>query len=63
MSSWLSGPVMAKGHEDTACYRYPALLAQNDVGGSPGADERDVGNAATGAAERRLADVWSQLLE
>ncbi len=37
----LSGPVMAKGHEDTACYRYPALLAQNEVGGDPGADERD----------------------
>jgi (1->4)-alpha-D-glucan 1-alpha-D-glucosylmutase len=37
----LSGPVMAKGHEDTACYRYPALLAQNEVGGNPGADERD----------------------
>ncbi len=37
----LSGPVMAKGHEDTACYRYPALLAQNEVGGDPGADECD----------------------
>ncbi|MDQ1475912.1 MAG: (1-_4)-alpha-D-glucan 1-alpha-D-glucosylmutase [Actinomycetota bacterium] len=32
----LTGPVMAKGHEDTACYRYPALLAQNEVGGDPG---------------------------
>jgi (1->4)-alpha-D-glucan 1-alpha-D-glucosylmutase len=37
----LSGPVMAKGHEDTACYRYPALLAQNEVGGDPGAGVRD----------------------
>ncbi len=37
----LSGAVMAKGHEDTACYRYPALLAQNEVGGDPGADVRD----------------------
>jgi (1->4)-alpha-D-glucan 1-alpha-D-glucosylmutase len=37
----LSGAVMAKGHEDTACYRYPALLAQNDVGGDPGASARD----------------------
>lgn len=36
----LSGPVMAKGHEDTACYRYPALLAQNEVGGNPGSDVR-----------------------
>ena len=24
----LTGPVMAKGREDTACYRYPVLLAQ-----------------------------------
>jgi (1->4)-alpha-D-glucan 1-alpha-D-glucosylmutase len=32
----LSGPVMAKGHEDTACYRYPVLLAQSEVGGNPG---------------------------
>jgi (1->4)-alpha-D-glucan 1-alpha-D-glucosylmutase len=37
----LSGAVMAKGHEDTACYRYPALLAQNEVGGHPEADARD----------------------
>jgi (1->4)-alpha-D-glucan 1-alpha-D-glucosylmutase len=37
----LTGPVMAKGHEDTACYRYPALLAQNDVGGDPGATAHD----------------------
>ncbi len=37
----LSGAVMAKGHEDTACYRFPALLAQNEVGGDPGADARD----------------------
>ena len=34
----LTGAVMAKGHEDTACYRYPALLAQNEVGGDPGAE-------------------------
>jgi (1->4)-alpha-D-glucan 1-alpha-D-glucosylmutase len=37
----LSSAVMAKGHEDTACYRYPALLAQNEVGGDPGADTHD----------------------
>jgi (1->4)-alpha-D-glucan 1-alpha-D-glucosylmutase len=37
----LSSALMAKGHEDTACYRYPALLAQNEVGGDPGADARD----------------------
>ena len=34
----LSGAVMAKGHEDTAEYRYPALLAQAEVGGDPADD-------------------------
>ena len=32
----LSGPVMAKGVEDTAFYRYGRFLALNEVGGSPG---------------------------
>ena len=31
----LSGPVMAKGVEDTAFYRYSRLLALNEVGGDP----------------------------
>ncbi|NJK88900.1 MAG: malto-oligosyltrehalose synthase [Myxococcales bacterium] len=31
----LTGPVMAKGVEDTALYRYPRLLAANDVGLDP----------------------------
>ncbi len=31
-----TGPVMAKGVEDTAFYRYVRLLALNEVGGSPG---------------------------
>src|SRR6185312_8169538 len=31
-----SGPVMAKGVEDTAFYRYSRLLALNEVGGDPG---------------------------
>ncbi|MHB1854778.1 MAG: malto-oligosyltrehalose synthase [Acidimicrobiales bacterium] len=31
----LSGPVMAKGVEDTAFYRYARLLALNEVGGDP----------------------------
>ena len=30
-----SGPVMAKGLEDTAFYRYNRLLALNEVGGPP----------------------------
>jgi len=32
----LSGPVMAKGLEDTAFFRYLRLLALNEVGGEPG---------------------------
>ncbi len=37
----LTGAVMAKGHEDTACYRYVGVLAQNEVGGDPGATAGD----------------------
>jgi (1->4)-alpha-D-glucan 1-alpha-D-glucosylmutase len=32
----LTGPVMAKGVEDTATYRYPRLLSNNEVGCDPG---------------------------
>lgn len=32
----LSGPAMAKGAEDTACYRYNRMIALNTVGGDPG---------------------------
>ncbi|MFT3787472.1 MAG: malto-oligosyltrehalose synthase [Tepidisphaeraceae bacterium] len=32
----LTGPVMAKGVEDTAFYRYNRLLSLNEVGGEPG---------------------------
>ncbi len=32
----LTGPVMAKGLEDTAFYRYYPLLSLNEVGGDPG---------------------------
>jgi (1->4)-alpha-D-glucan 1-alpha-D-glucosylmutase len=31
----LCGPVMAKGNEDTALYRYNCLLSRNEVGGHP----------------------------
>ncbi|MFO8085948.1 MAG: malto-oligosyltrehalose synthase [Desulfobacterales bacterium] len=31
----LTAPLMAKGHEDTALYRYPLLLSLNEVGRSP----------------------------
>ncbi len=32
----LTGPVMAKGLEDTACYNFNRLLSLNEVGGAPG---------------------------
>lgn len=50
----LSGPAMAKGFEDTALYRWPALLAVNDVGGEPGEslDVTDVHAFLTHRAER-----------
>ena len=32
----LTGPVMAKGVEDTAFYRYFRLVSANEVGGDPG---------------------------
>jgi (1->4)-alpha-D-glucan 1-alpha-D-glucosylmutase len=31
-----TAPVMAKGYEDTACYRYNRLVSLNEVGGDPG---------------------------
>jgi malto-oligosyltrehalose synthase len=34
----LTAPVMAKGHEDTACYRYPVLVSQCEVGSDPSDD-------------------------
>ena len=44
----LTGPVMAKGLEDTACYVYNRLLSENEVGSSPeefGLDQRDFHDA------------------
>jgi (1->4)-alpha-D-glucan 1-alpha-D-glucosylmutase len=38
----LTGPVMAKGVEDTAFYRYHRLVALNEVGGEPGRFGRGV---------------------
>ena len=35
----LSGPVMAKGFEDTALYLYHRLISLNDVGGDPSAEK------------------------
>jgi (1->4)-alpha-D-glucan 1-alpha-D-glucosylmutase len=49
-------PVMAKGREDTACYRYPVLLAQAEVGGDPGDDVHD----AVSRFHRRVAERWAR---
>jgi (1->4)-alpha-D-glucan 1-alpha-D-glucosylmutase len=45
-------PVMAKGVEDTAFYRYVRLLAHNDVGGDPSRWSLDVEAFHAGNAER-----------
>jgi (1->4)-alpha-D-glucan 1-alpha-D-glucosylmutase len=45
-------PVMAKGVEDTAFYRYGRLLALNDVGGDPGRFGIQVETFHAGNAER-----------
>lgn len=45
-------PVMAKGVEDTAFYRYVRLLALNDVGGDPGRFSVSVRDFHRGNAER-----------
>ena len=45
-----TGPVMAKGTEDTAFYRYTRFVALNEVGGTPdrfGADVPEFHRAAT----------------
>jgi (1->4)-alpha-D-glucan 1-alpha-D-glucosylmutase len=39
----LTGPLMAKSLEDTACYRYLRLIALNEVGGDPAAPALEVG--------------------
>jgi (1->4)-alpha-D-glucan 1-alpha-D-glucosylmutase len=51
----LSSPVMAKGVEDTAFYRYHRLVSLNEVGGDPsafGAPLEDFHHAMAEAAER-----------
>jgi len=50
------GPVMAKGVEDTAFYRWPRLAALNEVGGDPG--RLGLGTAEFHAFAGRLARDW-----
>ncbi|MCZ7660863.1 MAG: malto-oligosyltrehalose synthase [Xanthobacteraceae bacterium] len=51
-----SGPVMAKGLEDTAFYRYNRLLALNEVGGHP--EQFRVSLAAFHYANAQRAKRW-----
>lgn len=51
----LTGPVMAKGLEDTACYLYARFIAVNEVGGSPkqfGSTVQEFHEASRKRAER-----------
>ena len=52
----LSGPVMAKGLEDTACYVYNRLTSVNEVGGSPTEFGFPVEEFHRGSLER--AEKW-----
>lgn len=51
-----SGPVMAKGVEDTAFYRYNRFIALNEVGGNP--DEFAISVPAFHAANAERARHW-----
>ncbi len=55
-----SGPVMAKGLEDTAFYRFNRMLALNEVGGHP--DQFGVTLAAFHHANRQRARRWPNTL-
>jgi (1->4)-alpha-D-glucan 1-alpha-D-glucosylmutase len=52
----LTAPVMAKGVEDTACYRFNRLTSLNEVGGEP--DSFGVSVRAFHADARRRAQHW-----
>lgn len=51
-----TGPVMAKGAEDTAFYRFNRFIALNEVGGNPG--EFGIGLAAFHNANAERAKRW-----
>jgi (1->4)-alpha-D-glucan 1-alpha-D-glucosylmutase len=55
-----SGPVMAKGLEDTAFYRYNRFVALNEVGGHP--DHFGVTLAAFHRANAQRAERWPQAM-
>jgi (1->4)-alpha-D-glucan 1-alpha-D-glucosylmutase len=47
----VSAPVMAKGAEDTAFYRYNRLVSLNEVGGSPGVFGRPLADFHAGCSD------------
>ena len=56
----LTGPVMAKGLEDTACYAYNRFVSVNEVGGAP--DQFGVSVDDFHAANMRRQESWSSSL-
>jgi (1->4)-alpha-D-glucan 1-alpha-D-glucosylmutase len=58
----LTGPVMAKGYEDTACYVHASLLALNEVGSDPERDRAVLGVEAFHAFNARRAARWPSSL-
>jgi (1->4)-alpha-D-glucan 1-alpha-D-glucosylmutase len=57
----LTGAVMAKGVEDTACYRDTRLVARNEVGGDLARFGRSVAELHAANAEREARWPWSLL--
>jgi (1->4)-alpha-D-glucan 1-alpha-D-glucosylmutase len=55
-----SGPVMAKGFEDTALFRYNRFVALNEVGGSP--DQFGISVAAFHKENVHRAQHWPRML-
>ncbi|QLD12131.1 malto-oligosyltrehalose synthase [Microbacterium oleivorans] len=55
-----TGPVMAKGVEDTAFYRYPRLGTLTEVGGDPGVFALDVAGYHRAQAQRQAS--WPHAL-
>jgi (1->4)-alpha-D-glucan 1-alpha-D-glucosylmutase len=55
-----TGPVMAKGVEDTAFYRYLRLAALNEVGGDPGTAGQRPDRVHAWAERRQATHPWGQ---
>ncbi len=53
-----TGPCMAKGFEDTACYVYNRLVSQNEVGGGPELADNPPGPEGFHAWNRKRKEHW-----